>query len=152
MATNKVEGTTTTQQFKFVDGSSLDFEEFDIKTENLRRIHVYLGDEMESCWAAFSDEGMQLLQSCSNPTEKYNAVCILQNALVVFFPHNSWGLYVPLKIVPGKMPFVQLKDVSEETDIHLCKEAKMLLAKMEKKQKSQKEEQECQGKIEKYHS
>lgn len=107
-------------KFQFKDGKTLDFEEFPINEKNLRKVNIYRdGKESEGVWAAFSDEGVKVYDS-KRTSKGYEGVCILQNNALHFFPHASWGLYVPLKFRSDSRATLDLVDMAG--GMHWCKE------------------------------
>lgn len=115
-------------QFKFKNGQApLDFEEFPLKEENLRKINlVWDGADSEGVWAAFSDEGVKQYDANTNSTT-YTGVCILQNSALHFYPMNSWGLYVPVRFNGNTRPTLDLAHM--DGDLIFCKERKDAEAK-----------------------
>lgn len=98
-------------QFKFKNGKTLDFEEFPISEKNLRKVNIYRdGKDSEGVWAAFSDEGVKVYDS-KRVSKDYEGVCILQNDALHFYPHGSWGLYVPLRFHGASRATLDLADM-----------------------------------------
>lgn len=108
-------------QFQFKNGKTLDFEEFPIKQENLRKVNIYdEGKDGEGVWAAFSDEGLKLYDDPRGRTAEYAGVCILQNSPLNFYPMNGWGAYIPVKFNGASRPSMDVADMTGK--MIFCKE------------------------------
>lgn len=110
-----------TKTFKLKGGKTLDFETFPIKDANFRKIRIHRdGSDGEGLWAAFSDEGVKLYDDDKVSTNTPALPVILVNSALNFYPHNSWGLYIPVKLMGGNRPECNLNEM--EGDLIFCQE------------------------------
>jgi hypothetical protein len=98
--------------FKFADKTTLDFEEFPIEENNLRKVYVQYDtdDTIESVWVAVRTEDLKRFRN-GETTEGYALAVILQNSPLCCYPLNAWGLYVPVKLNGERPPSVILKEL-----------------------------------------
>lgn len=77
----------------------VEFSEFELKDENLRKIRIHWDNQdAEGLWAYFSDADVKRYDSDARSTV-YDAVVVLANAPIMFYPNNFWGAYVPIKLM-----------------------------------------------------
>lgn len=78
-------------------GKEIEFEEFPIKDSNMRKVNITSdGEDSEGVWAVFNDADLVKYDN-DTKSEDYEAVVILVNSPLNFFPMNGWGAYVPVK-------------------------------------------------------
>lgn len=125
--------------FKFADKTTLDFEEFPIKDENIRKVNIVRdGNESEGVWAAFADADLKKYTDNQLQSKDYEAVVILVNSPLHFLPMNGWGAYIPVKFKGYTRPTMDMADM--EGDIVWCKERLKVNAEAEAKQAKEAEQ------------
>lgn len=128
------------QTFKFKNGKTLEFETFPTNINNLRKIRIHRdGTDGESLWAYFSDAGAKAYDDDTARTSEYAFPVILANSALNFYPNNSWGLYIPVRMMGPQRPECNLNDVDFSKPI-FCRERSIAEneAKGKKKKKTKK--------------
>jgi hypothetical protein len=129
-----------TYTLEFKNGTKLAFEPFPIKEKNFRKISLHRNnDTAEGIWACFSDEGIKKYEDIFR-SEGYVLPVILVNSALAFYPHNSWGLYIPVKLRGAARPDCDIAHLTGE--FIFCQERLDMEAKETKKKKKARKKNE----------
>lgn len=102
-------------------GKTIEFEEFPIKDENMRKVNIVRdGNESEGVWAVFADADLNKYEDNRLRSKEYEAVVILVNSPLHFLPMNGWGAYIPVKFNGNTRPTMDMADM--EGNVVWCKE------------------------------
>jgi hypothetical protein len=100
------------QTFKFTNSRILEFETFALKEANYRKVRIHNnGEDSEGIWACFSDEGIKAYTNDTLPSNEHTFPAILVNSALFFYPRNSWGLYIPVKMMGPNRPECNIADL-----------------------------------------
>jgi hypothetical protein len=101
-------------EIKLKDGNSITFEEFIPKESNL--IKINLNDDGrangEGIWACISDKDLQDYQANATDSE-YKRVATMRNDALIFYPHQSWGAYIPYKLNGDSRPICNISVIAD---------------------------------------
>lgn len=96
---------------KLRNGTVIPIPKFPIKESNFRKVNLHRnGGDVEGVWASFSDEDLPKYSDDTVSGEV--AVVILVNSALHLYPHNSWGLYVPVTFKGASRPECNLNTLA----------------------------------------
>lgn len=100
------------------DNKEIEFVEFPLNDNNLRKISIDVGGSYgEGVWAYFSDEDAVKYDTDFSDTETISIV-VLANAPIMFYPDNFWGAFVPVKWMGENRPRCDVEKVDGDISFH----------------------------------
>lgn len=100
----------------------MEFEAFELKDENLRKLNLHIDGKMtEGIWIYLTDEDAKRYDA-DTFTMSYDAVAVLANAPIMFYPDNFWGAYIPVKFNGKNRPTCNVAELRGSPLFHTKKD------------------------------
>jgi hypothetical protein len=104
-------------ELRLVNDKTIQYEEFEVKKENLIKVRLHDCDQdVESIWAVVSDETKKAIDS-NQSTRSPEHVASLRNAALMFYPANSWGWIIPIKLCGSDIPECDVNWVADDEEV-----------------------------------
>jgi hypothetical protein len=108
-------------ELRLINGKTIQFEEFEAKKENLIKVRLHDCDQDgEGIWAVVSDETKAAIDA-NVSTRGPEHVAALRNSALMFYPANSWGWIIPIRLQGNLVP---------ECDVNWMPEGEEILTNM----------------------
>jgi hypothetical protein len=104
-------------ELRLVNDQTIQFDEFEVKKENLIKVRLHDCDQDgESIWAVVSDETKKDIDN-DVETRSPEHVASLRNAALMFYPANSWGWIIPIRLQGNNWPECDVNWMADGQDV-----------------------------------
>ena len=104
-------------EFRLVNDEVIEFEEFEAKKENLIKVRLHDCDtDVEGIWAVVSDETKRDIDN-NVETRGPKHVASLRNSALMFYPEQSWGWIIPIRLCGNNRAECDINWIKEGEDV-----------------------------------